>query len=214
MPISKTSPNNFSSLNIQDLVDTFDLKRLESTEIIGLIEPEKVQLDQLLNLTKKSQDRIDYWNEQELVIKYLAKILEIVDFGNEFYGEFAERVIGSKVDEYELGGYVDLLIARGRYEPREPYFFIQEFKKAKNPSGDPLAQLLGELLVAQTINGEKVVYGSYIVGRFWYFVTLDGRNYTEELPLDSINLEDLTKIIAKLNWIKEYVEKKLNRANN
>jgi hypothetical protein len=210
MALSRTSVNNFSSLNMQDLADTFNLQRLSTQSVFGTVLPEDNQIENLLKLTKKSESRIEYWNEQELIIKHLSKILEIVDFGNEVYTEFAERIISAKVDEYELSGYVDLVIARGKYEPREPYFFIQEFKKAKNPSGDPLAQLLGELLVAQNINGEKLVYGAYVVGRLWYFVSLNQRNYTEEVPLDSINIDDLNQIVAKLNWIKNYVENKLN----
>lgn len=49
----------------------------------------------------------------------------------------------------------------------------------------------------------------YIVGRFWYFVAMNDRNYTEEKPLNSTDLEDLEIILSKLNWIKIYVEEKV-----
>jgi len=212
MSISKNSLNNFSTLNIQDLVDTFGLKKQDLSEI-STIEATDSQKQELTGIINYAKDNIEYWNEQELIINHLAFILKIASLYGKNYSIFAERNISAVIDDYQLGGIVDLLVAKGKYEPRQPYFFIQEFKKAKNPNGDPLSQLLGEMLVAQKLNSEDTLYGAYIVGRFWYFVTMEDRIYSEELPLDSINMEDLVVIIAKLNWIKKYIEEKL-KSNN
>ena len=205
MPLSRTAPNNFSTLNMQDMVDTFGLKPIKNLAF-GKSIVDNNQKKCLEKLIIKTENQIQYWNEQELVIKYLSLILDLADIQGVDFNSFAERILGAKVDGIEFSGIVDFLIAKGRYEPRNPYFFIQEFKKAKNPSGDPLAQLLGELLVAQVINKNNEIYGLYIVGQFWYFIAMKGREFTELSPLDSTNLEDLEIILSHLNWVKEYIE--------
>ena len=210
MPISLTTPNNFSTLNMQDMVDTFGLQKInpivfpKSTKIITIDPFISKQLT-------KFQNEIENWNETELSLKQLAFILASVDLDGEQYSSFAERPITAIVDGFRLTGLVDFVVAKGKYEPRNPYFFIQEFKKAKNPSGDPLPQLLGEMLVAQELNQNKVIYGTYIVGRFWYFVAMNNRDFTELSPLDSTNLEDLETILSHLNWVKSYVEEQVKK---
>ena len=208
MALSTTLPNVFSSLNIQDLVDAFGLQKTDQTEILS-IKITDLQSSRASELVNLYQNEIEYWNEQELIIKYLSPILNLIDFRGNNYNSFAERTISASVDGILLTGITDFVVARGKYEPRNPYFFIQEFKKAKNPTGDPFAQLLGEMLVAQVLNQSELVYGLYIVGRFWYFVALENRNYTEILPLDSTNLQDLEIILSKLNWIKNWVREKV-----
>ena len=128
----------------------------------------------------------------------------------ENYNTFAERSFGGKVDGIDISGTVDFLVARGKYEPRTPYFFIQEYKKFKQgQDSDLLAQLLGEMLVCQVINSKDLICGAYIVGQYWRFVVLEKREYFVLDALNSTNFEELTEIISKLNWIKEYVEKQL-----
>ena len=210
MPISLTSSNNFSTLNMQDMVDTFRLKPSKDL-LFGSIPIPNDQKSYLARLISKTENQIQYWNEQELVMKHLSLILDVADMQGTDYNSFAERIISSVVDGVEMTGIVDFVVAKGRYEPRNPYFFIQEFKKAKNPSGDPFAQLLGELLVAQEINKNQEIYGLYIVGQFWYFVAMNGRNFTELSPLDSTNLEDLQIILSHLNWVKSYIEKEVKK---
>ena len=210
MPISLTTPNNFSTLNMQDMVDTFGLQPIKNLSF-GALPIHTNQKSNLNNLITKTENQIQYWNEQELVMKHLSLILDLADLQGFDYNSFAERSISSIVDGFEMSGIVDFLVAKGKYEPRNPYFFIQEFKKAKNPSGDPLPQLLGEMLVAQELNQNKVIYGTYIVGRFWYFVAMNNRDFTELSPLDSTNLEDLETILSHLNWVKSYVEEQVKK---
>ena len=205
MPLSRTAPNNFSTLNMQDMVDTFDLKKTNNISFPKSIERIKIE-PLILRQINKFQNDIENWNETELSLKQLGLILASVDFDGLEYSSFAERNLNAKIDHYYLNGNVDFVVAKGKYEPRNPYFFIQEFKKAKNPSGDPLPQLLGEMLVAQELNQNKLIYGTYIVGRFWYFIAMKGREFTELSPLDSTNLEDLEIILSHLNWVKEYIE--------
>ena len=208
MALSTTSVNNFSSLLMDNLVVSFGLKINNSLVFESKISEEN-QSQFLSQLIKESELEINYWNEQELVMKHIAPILNFAHIKGENYNTFAERNLSAKVDDYLLSGTVDFMVAGGVYNPNSPYFFIQEYKRFKQGSeSDPQAQLLGEMLVAQKLNEDELVYGAYIVGRFWYFVVLQNREYSVSKPLDSVDLEDLGVIMAKLNWIKKYVEEK------
>jgi hypothetical protein len=88
-----------------------------------------------------------------------------------------------------------------------PYFHFQEYKPQLNPSGEPMAQLLEAFLIAQVKNNDKnPMYGVEIVGASWRFVILEGKNYVVSKTFDSIDKDDLLKIIAvlrKFRWILE-----------
>lgn len=209
MALSRTSVNNFSSLLIDNLVEVFELSKNSKLVFEGFPNS-KEQLTFLAKLVQKATKGIEYWNEQELVIKYLSFIIDLADFTGSKYNIFAERNLTANIDNIKLAGKVDFVIAKGQTSPDKPYFFIQEYKRSRqNANSDPLAQLLGEMLVAAKLNEESVVYGAYIVGQFWYFVILNGREYNVLPPLDSAILEDLEVIMSKLNWIKKYVEEKV-----
>jgi len=128
MPISKNSQNNFSSLNIQDLIDTFNLKTVDNLAFLSESVSE-LQKTKIAEICQVSTQEIDTWNEQELIIKHISLILNTAKMEGPSYNTFAERSFCGKVDEIELGGIVDFLVARGRFQPREPYFFLQEYKK-------------------------------------------------------------------------------------
>ena len=219
MPISTNVSNNFSSLNMQDLVDTMSLIRLKTTKNqlpkLDLTPIQQKNINTTIpNLIQKIENQIDYLNESELTVKYIFKIMDLVGFESENYSTFLERSLSGTVKGFQFSGTVDMMIASGFYEPKQPYFFIQEFKKAKNPSGDPLPQLLGEMLVAQQNNSNTdLIYGVYIVGRLWYFVSLDKLNYKEYSPLDSVDSVDLKEIILHLNWVKNNIEKQIKEKN-
>ena len=204
MPISLTTPNNFCNLSIQNLTNVFGTKRTDDLKFPSV----ELELDQhkLENIVNSSRTKIDYWTEQELVIKHLSLIFEIANLEGENYSTFAQRPISATVEGYDFGGYVDFVVASGQYEPTIPYFFVHEFKKSLNQSGDPFAQLLGELLVAQELNQSKLVYGLVIIGKLWNFITMNGKEFSQEESLDSTNFGDLSQIFYRLNGIKQYIE--------
>ena len=206
MPISLTSPNNFSSLTLQNLVITFSIK--ESNLLVFPTQPTNYNLEILQEIVDSAKDEIDSWTEQELIIKHLSAILKIANLKGENYNTFAGRPIGADVEGVELSGYVDFLVASGRYEPVRPYFFVHEFKKSINHSGDPFAQLIGELLVAKELNQDNnsPVYGLVVIGRLWYFVILNQKEFTRLQPLNSTDMDDLQIIFDKLAGIKQYIE--------
>ncbi len=67
------------------------------------------------------------------------------------------------------------------------------------------------MLVAQEINHNPKIYGLYIVGQFWYFVAMNGREFTELASLDSTDLEDLEVILSHLSWVKSYIEEEVKK---
>ena len=209
MALSRTSVNNFSSLLIDNLVEIFRLSKnpkLTFESIPNSSEQKAV----LTKLVQKSAKGIEYWNEQELVMKYLSFIVDVADLIGQNYNIFAERNLSAKIDNIKLAGKVDFVVAKGQTSPDKPYFFIQEYKRSRqNTNSDPLAQLIGEMLVAQKLNEENLIHGAYIVGQFWYFVVMKEREYNVFAALDSAILADLEVIMSKLNWIKQYVENKL-----
>ena len=212
MPISLTSPNNFSSLSLQNLVDTFNIQ--ENNILVFPVQKITQNQELLSEIINEAKDEIDSWTEQELVIKHLSVILNNAHLKGDSYNTFAGRPIGACIDGYDLSGFVDFLVASGRYEPTKPYFFVHEFKKSISHSGDPFAQLLGELLVAQKINNSYTqdIYGLVVVGRLWYFVILNQKQFTKLQPLNSTDYSDLQEIFNKLAGVKQYIEEEVKKS--
>ena len=208
MALSRTSVNNFSTLNMQDLVDSFNLLHFQLEFPDSEILPGQLEL--MEKIARNSSQKIMYWNEQELIMKHIAFILDIVSLSGQSYDTFAERNLSGLVEGIEFGGIVDFLVARGEYEPRNPYFFIQEYKRFKmGAASDPQAQVLAEMLVAQVLNNEKIVYGCYIIGRYWYFVVCEGQDYIVSASFDSTTSASLIEIARIIRKIKNLYEIKL-----
>ena len=118
------------------------------------------------------------WNETELAYNFIGPLMGLADFVTNAFNFFAERSFGGVVDGIEMSGRPDGMIASGVREPEEPYFCFQEYKKHKDPEGDPAGQALAAMLVAQAINtGRHPVYGAYIIGYDWFFMALQGNRY-------------------------------------
>ena len=95
--------------------------------------------------------------------------------------------------------------ASGFREPQQPYFCLQEYKREKDPEGDPAAQLLAAMLVAQELNQHQLpVYGCYVKGEVWHFLTLEERSYTISqgyLASRQADLDDIFSILKRLKVI-------------
>jgi hypothetical protein len=88
------------------------------------------------------------------------------------------------VDGEEISGKPDFMVAKGKQEMKAPFFFVHEYKKElNNDTQDPAGQLLAAMLIAYEHNlnvpelKEKAIYGTYVIGRHWYFVIFQGREY-------------------------------------
>ena len=149
---------------------------------------------------------VDIWNEQELIIKFISFIIGLIDYDTDTYKSFANRKLSSIIDGKEIGGEVDLMIAGGEFEPKAPYFCLHEYKREKGVDNDPLGQLLIAMLTARELNGDgKVMYGAYVFGRNWFFLTLMGQQYciSNEFVATRDDIYDIFKLMKKLKAIVE-----------
>ena len=158
----------------------------------------------LLLLKERAALHIDYWNEQEYSLNVIGQVLFLADFTGENFNAFAGRYVSGKVDEEELSGNPDGLIASGRREPEIPYFCLQEYKKERDPQGDPAGQCLSAMLVAQVLNENlRPVYGCYVQGRNWFFMILYGREYaiSNSYTVTHDQIFDIFRILKVLKQI-------------
>ena len=146
------------------------------------------------------------YSEDELKMKFLAPLLNAVHFHENNIRDWYQRPLKATINHVMLSGYVDFMVATGVKEPETPYFFIQEFKKAKFEV-DPEDQLLAEMLVAMQLNRSHIMRGAFIIGQEWRFVILqeaapNAYEYYVSLIFDASNREQLQRIYSNLQAVK------------
>ncbi len=154
----------------------------------------------------------DFWNEEELKMRFLAFLFDIANIDEEEKIKlFYERPLSAVIGDYELKVVCDVMVATplGINTPKKPYFFLQEFKKQKNAS-DAEGQMLMAMLVAQHENKtNKTVYGCWIQGKNWIFTTLHEKDYCISKQFDASEKEDLYQIIYALKHLKVLILKQI-----
>lgn len=174
---------NFKDCTLAQLDKLFGLDQIEDSSDIqswleGKAEITEIE-SQILTLhrqTLKSQGHD--WNETELQQQFIGPVFALANFATKKFSLFAERAFSGTIDGIEMTGRPDGMIARGFREPEKPFFCLQEYKREIDPYGDPAGQVLAAMLVAQEINDHKhPIYGCYIHGPHWYFLTLNDKNY-------------------------------------
>lgn len=166
---------------------------------------------ELLRLQQKLKGHVDIWNEQELIIKFIALLIDMVDFDTQYYQSFANRRLSGKIDGEEVSGEVDLMIASGRYEPKAPYFCLHEFKKEQGVDNDPYGQLLIAMITAEELNHvSRPIYGAFVIGRNWFFLTLKDRKYCISDEFVATR-DDIFQIYGMLKKLKALIEETLDQ---
>ena len=158
--------------------------------------------------------KVEAWNEDELKFFFLSHIISLVDFSKpKVYSSFSQRTIATKrkdihQNEVDLRGRVEFFVALGEQIPRQPFFFLHEYKPLnKTTPSDPLGQLLIAMLATQTMNEVKrPLYGTYIRGSSWQFVVLENNQYSVSKSFDAIEEVELFKIFSILKRCKSYIE--------
>jgi hypothetical protein len=125
------------------------------------------------------------WSEEDLKMKFISYIIDLgylVDA--EGIVTFFDKMISATVEGTKLTVKSDFMMASGVLDVfRTPYFHFQvggtpQYKPQKNPSGDPMGQLLQAFLIAQERNKNgKPLYGVEIIGESWRFVIMQGKEY-------------------------------------
>ncbi len=113
------------------------------------------------------------------------------------------------------------MVATGIPAPVHPFFFIHQYKKEQESSGDALGQLLMTMFVAQELNKVPAppslfdtnsrtfehipLYGVYVIGRLWFFVRLDQKKYHVSQAFDTVKKDELMKVFKMLKAQKEMI---------
>ncbi len=147
-----------------------------------------------------------FYREEKQKAKFIIPLLNKIDFDTEKYSDWYDYSISGIVNGYKLSGRTDFMIASGKIEPENPYFFIQEFKKSKTNS-DPDFQVLAEMAVALEINKTNTLRGVYNIGQNWRFIifekTAEGKyQYYESESFDCLKINDLKQIYINLQAVK------------
>ncbi len=199
--LTKTKVNETSGKNLNtNLIE----KWLNTTTILSHEDAATVK-----NLAKEAFENVENWNEEDLKMNFIAFIIAISGLkSNNKFRSLYEKTVQATVEGHFLKTKTDFMIAKGVMDlVKVPYFHFQEYKKEKDPNGDPLAQLIEAFLIAQEKNKNgKPMYGAYVVGRFWYFVTMEGKNYCVSNAYNSTEEKDLIQIIAILRNFRVILE--------
>lgn len=150
------------------------------------------------------------WNEYDMSIMFIGPLLKLVNTQNKTYRTFFNFTLKAILNNKEINGRVDGMLAKGWQIPTKPLFFLQEYKSESGPNGDPLGQLLIEMVTAQALNNEpeQAIYGCYIIGRNWFFVVLENNKYAVSKAYDATE-KAIYEIISILKKIKMMFELKI-----
>ncbi len=202
---------NFSTIKFSQLEEIVNLKTIDNDQkfddwfgtAYDLSDDEIMFLTKLI---KKHKTRMAAYMEEDLKMKFLSPILNLVEFMTETQNDWYDVALSGIVNGVEIKGFVDIMIAEGTKTPRKPYFFIQEFKPSI-PDKDPETQLLAEMLVTIEKNQTNIMRGGYIIGQLWKFVILEkiAENkfqYFVSPAFDALKLPDLKQIYVILQAVK------------
>lgn len=200
---------SFKHWTRQNISDEFGLKRTHQCKDledwlntnIELSNTEKQSLD---TLSTKLSLYVDIWNEQELIIKFISFMIAMADYDTESFRTYANRQLKATINGKEVSGLVDLMIASGEFEPKKPYFCLHEYKQEDGANNDPLGQLLITMLSAKELNDNDFpIYGAYVSGRNWFFLTLKEDTYciSAEYIATRNDIYDIMKILKNLKHI-------------
>ena len=205
--------SNFKDWTLDKIDDAFGLRQVRRLPILEELLAFEYQADayETRYLSNLSENYIilggDDWNEVELENKIISPIIVFSEIANQQYSYFLERELAATIEDYELSGRVDGMIATGYRNPRMPYFCINEYKRQTDPNGDPKGQALIAMLVAQQLNeNHKPIFGSYIIGRNWCFMALVGKEYAISKDFSCVD-DEIFDIHRMLKSLKVQIDK-------
>lgn len=207
----------FSKWTIDEVEDYFQITQIQDDAVLrewlaadAAITP--AEAAQLRQLGAKLDAHAHDWNEEELKLKFIGLVLALVDYDQAGYQAFFERRLALKIGQEQLAGVIDCVIAAGKHTPKRPFFCLHEYKPERHSANDPLAQTLVAMAVAQRLNQDaRSMYGAYVMGRIWYFVTLHDDVYAISPSHDATKDEDLMRIFKALRRIKSMIEHELQK---
>jgi hypothetical protein len=205
--------SSFDEWNQKLIENTFDLVEVDELPFLkNLIsykfEPNKFEENYLKSLQNNYLEfGGDDWNDREVMGKMISPIIVSSEIQNKRFSYFLEREISADVDRFQLFGKLDGMIATGFSSPQLPYFCLHKSKSDEDSKG----QVLIAMLVAQKLNDNKKpipIYGSYIIGRNWYFMVLEGNKYAISNDYSCVD-DEIFDIFRILKSLRVQIEKLL-----
>ncbi len=192
------------------VIETFGLIR-HTNETPLLSEWLTVQNDltniEILALEKRRLrlfENVSGWNEETLKMKFIAFILDMVDYDERkpIQGVFEAELSGT-VQGQVLKVIPDYAVARVILDlVRHPYFYFHEYKPKKRTK-DPVAQVLLAMLIAQEQNkDDKPIYGCVVYGEMWQFLVMHGNEYSVGKGLNATDSHQLQTVLLILRKFK------------
>jgi hypothetical protein len=209
----------FKQCTVGMLEDMFNILEMPHSVVLNdwfkigkSVKITSAERNNLLNSQELLKTNLLGWNEQELALNFIGPILSFVRFTSVElkFNLFAERLLNqilitTNQEEVQLSGRPDSLLASGLRDPRVPFFSFHEHKPEVDGDGDPVGQVLAAMLAGQAQNPDPSlpIYGCYVIGQNWYFLVLDGKNYTIASPFAATNKEvfDIFKALKALKII-------------
>ncbi len=165
------------------------------------------EIDFLKELISVNELYLSYYNEQKLSMRFVAPILLRVNFQFKDVFDWYQNEIIAEINGFTFKGIPDFLVAKGIEKPKNPFFFLQEYKKSLNAYGNPENQVLAAMLAAINLNNSKKIIGSFVIGRFWQFIILEksennNYEYFVSKGFDALDFENLKQIYINLQAVK------------
>lgn len=211
---------NFNDCTLNDLDEMFGLRwtRPHSSSLQQWLDrANSIELSDYENFSCKNLQElltlnVHYWLEQELSLHFIGPMFSLIGFTEPYrYNLFGQRLLQNTLKTLQgndilLTGRPDEIIASGYGTMKTPFFAFNEYKKELDSKGDPAGQVLSAMLVGQSLNTiEQPIYGCYVLGRDWYFLTLQAQSYSISRGFDGTT-EDVFEICRLLKALKEIVK--------
>jgi len=200
----------FKEWTLAELDDTFALEQIRTAPPLeqwlnGDADLSDFERQALIVFQEQLRLNVHDWNEHELAYNFIGPLIALARYTTKTFNFFAERMVSGTVDDIEIGGRPDGMIASGFREPKIPYFCFHKYKKETDPEGDPAAQTLAAMLVAQELNSRNApVYGCHVKGSMWYFMLLENRSYCISEPYVATR-DDIFDIFRILKVLKRII---------
>ncbi len=170
----------YSNFTLETVQKTFQLEKIESTDIFSHIEPVEPSEDLTKELRKKVPLAIAIRTEKARSELIVANILVELREHFEHRISFFSGIDFSIDPESGLTGVCDFLVSLSpdQFYLEAPVIILVEAKNADPATG--LGQCVAEMLAAQRFNAEKgneipCIYGATTTGTEWLFLKLEGQ---------------------------------------
>jgi hypothetical protein len=201
----------FRECSLEWLEDNLGVKQVKNQKshtdwLVSQVDISEHERASLLQLQESLDFHFRDWNEQELDTFFIGPMFALVQFNSELFNIFAQRKLEGQYEDWHLYGEPDSMIATGRRSPKIPFFAFQEYKKFRDPKGDPAGQALAAMLVGQSLNNNDLpMYGCHVIGADWYFKTLEGKSFCISRDYSALTNEifDIYRILKSLKRIIE-----------